>query len=120
MNEPGLHPTIGIVSLSFITKLQRIERAYSLGIRDFQFALPSWGALSDRELFSFFHNMCDTFSDCRFLHYNLISSKRLLTIKEYEALSEEIPNFVGVKYSTDDMRIIHGLLNSTCQLQFFC
>lgn len=119
MNGPDLHPMVGIVSLSLATMLERIERAYSFGIRDFQFALPSWSALSDSELFTFFHNLCDHFPDCRFFHYNLMRSKRILNIKEYEALADEIPNFVGVKYSTRDMDVIHQIVTSNCPLQFF-
>jgi len=119
MKGPGLHPMTGLISLSFPAIMERLKKAYGYGIRDFQFSLPSWGVLSDDELFSFLHKLCDPYPYCRFLHYNNIRSKRLLDINEYEKLAEEIPNFAGVKYSTSDMVAILNLANSSCPLRFF-
>ena len=45
---------VGIISLSLSTMIERIERAREIGIRQFQISLPSWGALSDGELKTFF------------------------------------------------------------------
>ncbi|HHW31570.1 MAG TPA: dihydrodipicolinate synthase family protein [Clostridiaceae bacterium] len=119
MKGPDLYPMVGLISLSLPNMINRIRKAYSYGIRDFQFALPSWGALSDEELYSFMHALCDPFPDCRFLHYNLLRSKRFLTIKEYERLAEEIPNFAGVKYVTKDIPDIIEIAGSSCSLRFF-
>lgn len=119
MKGPGLYPMVGLISLSLPHMIDRIKIAYNYGIRDFQFALPSWGALSDEELYSFMHALCDPFPDCRFLHYNLLRSKRFLTIREYEKLAEEIPNFAGVKYVTRDITEIIDIANSACPLRFF-
>lgn len=119
MQAPGLYPMVGLISLSFPNMLQRLKKAYSLGIRDFQFSLPGWGVLQDQELFSFVHMLCDPFPDCRFLNYNLMRTKRLLGIREYEKLAGEVPNFVGVKYSNPDIHTILDIKNSKCPLQFF-
>ncbi len=119
MKGPGLYPMVGLISLSFPNMIQRLQKAYSFGIRDFQFSLPSWGALTDQELYTFVHQLCDPYPDCRFLHYNLMRTKRLLGIQEYERLAEEIPNFVGVKFSTTDLSVILSIVNSSCPLRFF-
>lgn len=119
MTGPGLYPMVGLISLSFATMMQRLKKAYSYGIRDFQFSLPSWGVLQDGELNSFVHQLCDPFPDCRFLNYNLMRTKRLLGIREYEKLAEEVPNFVGVKFSNPDIVTMLDIANSSCPLQFF-
>lgn len=119
MQSPGLYPMVGLISLSLPNMLQRLRKAYSFGIRDFQFSLPSWSALQDEELSSFVHQLCDPFPDCRFMHYNLMNSKRLLGILEYEKLAEEVPNFVGVKFTNPDNITILDIVNSHCPLQFF-
>jgi dihydrodipicolinate synthase/N-acetylneuraminate lyase len=119
MEGPDLYPMVGLISLSLPNMINRVKKAYEYGIRDFQFALPSWGALSDEELFSFIHELCDPFPDCRFLHYNLLRSKRFLTIKEYEKLSDEVPNLAGAKYVTKDIADIIDVANSSCPMRFF-
>ncbi len=53
------------------------------------------------------------------MHYNLKRSKRLLEIREYEKLAQEIPNFVGVKFSTTDLFAILEIAKSACPLRFF-
>jgi dihydrodipicolinate synthase/N-acetylneuraminate lyase len=119
MRSPDLFPMVGIISLSMRTMLDRIDKCRSLGIKDFQFSLPSWGALSDTELDTFVHGMCDPFPDCRFLHYNNPRTKRLLNINDYEALASRIPNLVGVKFSTSDLNTLLSITASSCPLRFF-
>jgi dihydrodipicolinate synthase/N-acetylneuraminate lyase len=119
MEAPSLYPMVGLINLSMQEMHERIKIAYNYGIRDFQFALPSWGTLSDKEVFSFFHNMCDSYPDCRFFHYNLMRSGRLIDISIYEKLAEEIPNLVGAKFTSRNIDIIHGFVTSDCPIQFF-
>ena len=119
MKAPDLYPMVGIVSLSFTTMLKRIKIAYSYGIRDFQFSLPSWGALQDEELYFFVHQLCDPFPDCRFLNYNIPRTKRVMGMTEFKRLADEIPNFVGVKYSNPDISTTLDIANSNTPLQFF-
>ena len=119
MHEQNCFPIIGLISLSFMTMLERIQEAYFMGIRDFMFALPSWGALEDDELSIFLHRLCDPYPDCRFIHYNNPRSKRVLTCAEYEFFADKIPNLVGVKYSTSDKDIISDLAKSCLPLRFF-
>ena len=95
--EFKVRPMVGVVSLSLGTVIERIERARSLGFREFQISLPSWGALNDRELDRFFDETCGRFPDCFFLHYNLIRAKRILGPAEYRRLGAAHPNLVAIK-----------------------
>lgn len=119
MRAAGAEPMIGVISLSTITILDRIRRCADRGIRLFQIALPSWGALSDRELAVFFREVCDGFPECRFVHYNLPRTKRLVTAREYGELAARHPNFVGTKNCTDSLSFVYDLLHESPQLQHF-
>lgn len=119
MAGPDRYPMVGLISLSLPEMIERAKTAYALGIRDFQFSLPSWGALSNEELDAFMHTLCGSFPDCRFMHYNLGRTKRILTPGEYFRFAEEIPNFVGAKYCTSDARMIGQLQSRPTPLQFF-
>jgi dihydrodipicolinate synthase/N-acetylneuraminate lyase len=119
MRAAGADPMFGVISLSLSTILDRIGRCADRGIRTFQIALPSWGALSDLELRSFFRAVCDGFPECRFVHYNLPRTKRMLTAAEYGELAERHPNLVGTKNCTDSLSFVYGLLHEAPQLQHF-
>jgi dihydrodipicolinate synthase/N-acetylneuraminate lyase len=99
--------------------LERINRWRESGVRLFQVALPSWGPLNERELFDFFGRVCGGFPDCRFVHYNLLRTKRLVTAQEYRRLAEEHPNLVGTKNCTDSINRIEELLTFAPQLRHF-
>jgi dihydrodipicolinate synthase/N-acetylneuraminate lyase len=118
-NLPNVRGMVGVISLSLPTMIERIERAREMGIRYFQFSLPSWGALNDRELNKFFKEICGRFPECSFLHYNLMRTKRLVTPDEYAVLANEHPNLVATKNSTDSMERIQGLMTKAPQLQHF-
>jgi dihydrodipicolinate synthase/N-acetylneuraminate lyase len=115
-NAPGM---VGVISLSLPTIIERIERVRQMGIRHFQISLPSWGALSDNELKTFFAETCGRFPECSFLHYNLLRTKRLITPEEYALLANRHPNLVATKNSTDLTERISGLMTKAPQLQHF-
>lgn len=119
LREGGAEPMIGVISLSLPTIIARIEAARELGARQFQISLPSWGALTDGELFTFFEQVLGRFPDCRFLHYNLLRAKRLVTPEEYGRLAAAHPNLVATKNSTDAMSRVRGLLTQAPQLRHF-
>jgi dihydrodipicolinate synthase/N-acetylneuraminate lyase len=119
MRAGGAEPMVGVISLSLPTIIERIGRARDLGVRRFQLSLPSWGALTERELFEFFRQTCGRFRDCQFLHYNLPRTKRLVTAREYARLAEEHPNLVATKNSTEALDRIEELLLLAPQLQHF-
>jgi dihydrodipicolinate synthase/N-acetylneuraminate lyase len=119
MSGPDAHPMVGVISLSQMEILERIEFARGLGFRSFQISLPSWGALTPAESRRFFRDVCGSFPDCQFLHYNLMRTKRLVTPEEYTVLADENPNLVATKNSTADMGRIAGLLHHAPQLTHF-
>lgn len=70
LKAAGAVPIVGCISLSATHMICRLRSAYDLGARDFQISFPSWGALTDAEVDVFFHQVCDSFPDCKFMHYN--------------------------------------------------
>lgn len=119
MEAGGGEPMVGIISLSLPTILERIEFCRALGIREFQISLPGWGAMTDAEVDVFFAEVCGRFRDCRFLHYNLLRTKRLVTPEHYATLAAAHPNLVATKNSTDSMTRLRGLMEQSPQLQHF-
>lgn len=115
----GVEPMVGLISLSLPTIIARIQVARDLGVRQFQFSLPSWGALENDEVERFFEEVLGRFPDCNFLHYNLLRTKRLLTPEEYGALAATYPNLVATKNSTDSMTRVRDLIEQAPTLRHF-
>jgi hypothetical protein len=113
------HPMVGVISLSLATIIERIGFCHDLGFRDFQISLPSWGSLNEIELKTFFDETCGRFQDCRFLHYNLQRTKRVLTAEDYARLAVEYPNLVAVKFGGGDEAMRAAMLKRAPNLQFF-
>ena len=62
MRAGGAEPMVGVISLSLETILERIAFARdNLGVRLFQISLPSWGALEDAEVRTFFDTVLGTY-----------------------------------------------------------
>lgn len=115
----GTTPIVGCISLSASQIIHRLKVAYSLGARDFQISFPSWGALTDAEVDVFFHQVCDAFPDCKFMHYNNGGrSKKLLRAKDYIRLAEQIPNLVAVKFMNDSLEDVINVVKADCPIQF--
>lgn len=119
MRRGGAEPMVGVVSLSLPTITARIEATHALGVRYFQMSLPSRGVLDDQEMDSLFEQVLGRFTDCQFLHYNLLRAKRLVTAAEYARLAERYPNLVATKNSTDAMGRIRDLIGKAPQMQHF-
>lgn len=118
-SEAKAEGLLGVISMSLPTIIDRIEKGRAWGFRAFQISLPSWGALNDRETETFFEETCGRFTDCRFLHYNLKRTKRLLTGDEYGRLAEKHPNLVASKNSSNDETFLVNLFEKAPQLQHF-
>ncbi len=112
-------PMVGVIDLSLGTICERIERCRDKGVKQFQISLPSWGGLAERELFNFFDGVCGRFPDCRFMHYNLPRTKRMVTGKEYGRLAEAHPNLVATKNCGDSQSHLRSLMEDAPQLQHF-
>ena len=120
MDAGGAQAMVGVISLSLETMLGRIAWARdTLGVRLFQISLPSWGALEADEVRRFFDAVLGRFEDCRFLHYNLLRTKRLVTAAEYAAIAADHPNLVATKNSTDAMQRVRDLLDQASDLRHF-
>jgi dihydrodipicolinate synthase/N-acetylneuraminate lyase len=115
----GAPPMVGVINQSLRTILERIDFCRSEGITTFQISLPNWGALSDEGLSRFFAEVCGSFPDCKFLHYNLMRAGRLVRPREYAELAELHPNLVATKHGGADMTQIVGLMAEVPQLRHF-
>lgn len=118
-HRAGARPMVGAISLSLGTIIERIAGARDMGFRRFQISLPSWGALNDTELRRFFAEVCGRFTDCEFLHYNLLRTKRLVTAAEYAELAARHPNLVATKHGTDSPAMVETLLRQATGLTHF-
>ena len=119
MRQGNAEPMVGVIDLSLGTICERIRRCRDIGVRLFQISLPSWGAVSERELFNFFAGVCGRFPDCRFMHYNLPRTKRIVTGEEYGRLAEAHPNLVATKNCGDSLSHLRSLVKDAPQLQHF-
>jgi dihydrodipicolinate synthase/N-acetylneuraminate lyase len=114
-----IFPQVGVIGLSTATVCERIAFAYKLGFRTFQISLPCWGALNDNEMLRFFVDVCGTFPDAGFLHYNLARTKRVLTPEDYRRIADAVPNLVATKNTGTNYLTTAELLRRTPEIQHF-
>lgn len=119
MHKGQAEPMVGVIHLSLGVMLERIARCRDLGVTRFQISLPSWAALRDPELYSFFDKICGAFPDCQFMHYNLPRTKRLVTGKEYHKIAQANPNLVATKNCGDSLSHLRGLIEDAPELMHF-
>lgn len=115
----GILPQVGVIGLSTSIIRERIDMALNLGFREFQISLPCWGALNDQEVMRFFKDVCLPYPEARFLHYNLLRTKRLLTASDYRKIVDEIPNLVATKNTSPDITHTASLMRGIPELQHF-
>jgi dihydrodipicolinate synthase/N-acetylneuraminate lyase len=114
-----IHPMVGAIGLSTANIVDRVGFAHDVGFRTFQTVLPSWGVLNDTELMIFFKDLCGTFPDSQFLHYNLPRAKRVLGGAEYRRLIDEVPNLVATKTTSGGLPGAADLMRHASELQHF-
>jgi dihydrodipicolinate synthase/N-acetylneuraminate lyase len=119
MAAGGAPPMVGVINLSLPTVLERIAYGAGRGVRTFQFCLPSWGTMTEREVRRVFAEVCGSFPDRNFLHYNLMRTGRIIRGPEYAELAEAHPNLVATKYGLGDPETVAGLLRHAPQLRHF-
>jgi dihydrodipicolinate synthase/N-acetylneuraminate lyase len=115
----GFTPMVGLIDLSVSRMVEKLEMAYSMGIREYQFSLPSWGQLNDLEIDSFFDSLLGSYPDCTFLNYDLARTKRFLEPGELFRLAERHSNFAAVKYTRGLSEDFSEIASSGTPLQFF-
>lgn len=115
----GVDPMVGVIGTSLATSLDRVRFAHDLGVRDFQFSLPPWAALTERETATVFAAYCDGFADSRFMHYNLLRAGRLVAPQEYAALAARHDNLVATKYGAGEPGQVAGLLAEAPEVRHF-
>jgi dihydrodipicolinate synthase/N-acetylneuraminate lyase len=119
MRGTGVDMQVGVISLATEEVIDRIRYAHDLGIRSFQISLPSWGAVTDSEMLTFFKTVCGAYPDSEFLHYNLVRSKRILDGDDYRMILDEVPNLVAAKQSTADMALVRSWMQKAPEMQHF-
>lgn len=115
----SVHPMVGVIGLSTANIVERLGFAYDMGFRTFQISLPSWGVLNDTELMTFFKDVCNTFPDADFLHYNLPRAKRILSGQHYRRLIDAVPNLVATKTTAGGLEAAADLMQNSSELQHF-
>ncbi|MCZ6676834.1 MAG: dihydrodipicolinate synthase family protein [Candidatus Poribacteria bacterium] len=118
-DRDDVFPMVGVIAMSTTQIVERIGFAHELGFRAFQIALPSWGAVNDDEYLTFFKDVCGTFPDAKFIHYNLPRAKRVLLGPDYQRLVEAVPNLAGTKNCRTDINDILGIATYSPELQHF-
>ena len=67
----------------------------------------------------FFEDVCGTFPDSTFLHYNLPRTKRVLTGAEYARIVPRVPNLVATKNTGGGMPMAYDLVRLAPELMHF-
>ena len=96
----GVFPMVGVIGMSTAQVVEKIAAAHDQGFRTFQISLTPWGELSDTEYITYFTDVCGSFPDSEFLHYNLPRPKRVLVVDDYKRLQDVVPNLVATKYTS--------------------
>jgi len=115
----GVQPMVGVIGLSTPQIVERLSYAHDVGFRTFQISLPSWGPLNDDELLRFFEDVCGTFPDSRFLHYNLPRTKRVLTGRDYARIIPRVANLVATKTTGGGLPAAEELMRHSAELMHF-
>ena len=117
-NRAGVHTMVGCIGMSTAQVVERVAVAHDIGFRMFQIVLPPWGVLSDREYITYFEDVCGSFPDSEFLHYNLRRAGRILQATDYMRIEQVAPNLVATKTTRSDPSETASLVTKT-ELQHF-
>ena len=109
---------VGVIGMSTAQVVEKVGAAHDIGFRVFQISLPPWGVLSDKEYMTYFKDVCGSFPDARFLHYNLPRPKRVLYTDDYKRLELAVPNLAATKFTSASPAETRRLVTQT-ELQHF-
>jgi dihydrodipicolinate synthase/N-acetylneuraminate lyase len=112
-------PMVGVIGLSSANVIERLAVAHGLGFRAFQISLPSWSALTDPEVVTYFETVCGAFPDSSFMHYNTARVGRLVGGALYREVAARAPNLVATKTMTGDLATVAGVVRDAPELMHF-
>lgn len=115
----GVYAMVGLIGMSTAIVLEKLRCAYDIGFRLFQISLPSWGVLTDAEVMTFFEDVCGSYPQAQFLHYNLPRAGRVLEASDYRPLVDAIPNLVATKNTGGGHKRAAELVSRVGELQHF-
>lgn len=115
----GARTMVGVIGLSTGNVVERIGIAHAMGVREFQISFPIWQTLTDPEVLTFFRDVCLSFPDSLFMHYNTGRVGRILNGHHYRPVIEAIPNIVATKTMTSDGLIIASVVRDAPELTHF-
>ena len=107
---------VGVIGMSAPAVVERIRIAHHLGARSFQVSLPPWGRCTDDDVLRFFDEVCGTFTDSTFLHYNVGRTGRMLGAADYRRLVARVPNLVATKVATGSAAVAVELMRHVPEL----
>lgn len=84
-----------------------------------QIALPFWMALTDEECDMFFKDICLSFPQIGFVHYNTMRAKRLLTGPDYKRIRQSVPNLIGAKFTGSGFYDLAEMIVEAPEMSFF-
>ncbi len=114
-----VHPMVGVIGMSTAQVVEKIGIAHDMGFRAFQISLTPWGELTDDEYMTYFTDVCGSFPDSKFLHYNLPRPKRVLMVEDYKRLQDAVPNLAATKFTSATADQCARLVRETDIQHFF-
>ena len=116
---PDARAMVGVIGLSTGNVMERIAIAHAMGFREFQVSFPIWQTVSDAEALTFLRDVCGSFPDSLFMHYNTGRVGRVLNGHHYRPIIEAIPNLVATKTMTSDGIIVASVVRDAPELTHF-
>ena len=110
---------VGVIGLSTGNVVERIAIAHDMGFREFQISLPVWQTPADAEVLTFFRDVCGSFPDSQFMHYNTGRVGRILNGRHYRPLIETNPNLVATKTMAGDLANVASVVRDAPELMHF-
>lgn len=116
---PGARAMVGVIGLSTANVVERIGIAHDMGFREFQISFPIWQTLTDPEVLTFFRDVCLSFPDSLFMHYNTGRVGRIINGRHYRPVLDAVPNLVATKTMAGDLATVASVVRDAPELMHF-
>jgi dihydrodipicolinate synthase/N-acetylneuraminate lyase len=110
---------VGVIGLSTGNVIERIAIAHAMGFREFQISFPIWQTLTDPEVLTFFRDVCLSFPDSLFMHYNTGRVGRIINGRHYRPVLDAVPNLVATKAMAGDLATVASVVRDAPELMHF-